>query len=175
MTNKKHILFICIIQLLICSVVNAQTNTDTLSHSKSSTSVFYYIGGSFYSGDEYSNGSLNLRAGSFLYKNVIDVSATLNIGGYKTGEERQFTSDVGVDSRAYLPSHIKNINLAPYAGAGISWTFAPESYFELRLLAGSCWFVGPGSLDMGLQYGTESDFTLTLGYTFRIPVKKKQK
>jgi hypothetical protein len=82
---------------------------------------------------------------------------------------------VGVDSRAYLPFRIKDVNLAPYAGAGVSWSFAPESFFELRLLAGGCWFVGPGSFDIGLQYGTKSDFALTLGYTFRIPVKKKQK
>lgn len=67
------------------------------------------------------------------------------------------------------------MNLAPYAGAGISWVFAPESFFELRVLAGGCWFVGPGSLDIGLQYGTESNLSLTLGYTFRMPVKSKRK
>lgn len=140
------------------------------------TKVFYYIGGMLNGGGGSTSYSLNLRAGSYLYKNLLDVSATLNLGGNKSeGSKSQFTGDVGVDSRAYLPFRIKNVNLAPYAGAGVSWSFAPDKYFELRLLAGGCWFVGPGSLDIGLQYGTKSDFALTLGYTFRIPVKKKQK
>ena len=138
------------------------------------TKVFYYVGGMLNGGDGSTSCSLNLRAGSYLYKNLLDASATLNIGGNKTeGSESQFTGDVGVDSRAYLPFRIKNVNLAPYAGAGISWLFAPKSFFELRLLGGGCWFVGPGSLDIGLQYGNKSDFAVTLGYTFRIPSKKK--
>lgn len=138
------------------------------------TKVFYYVGGMLNGGNGSISYSLNLRAGSYLYKNLLDASVTLNIGGNKSeGSESQFTGDVGVDSRAYLPFRIKNVNLAPYVGAGVSWSFAPESFFELRLLAGGCWFVGPGSLDIGLQYGTKSDFAVTLGYTFRIPSKKK--
>ena len=140
------------------------------------TKVFYYVGGMLNGGGGNTSYSLNLRAGTYLYENLLDASATLNLGGNKAeGGEGQFAGDVGVDSRAYLPFQIKDVNLAPYAGAGISWSFAPEDYFELRLLAGGCWFVGPGSFDIGLQYGTKSDFALTLGYTFRIPVKKKQK
>lgn len=138
------------------------------------TKVFYYIGGMLNGGNGSTSYSLNLRGGTYLYENLLDASVTLNLGGNKPEEgEGQFTGDVGVDSRAYLPFRIKNVNLAPYAGAGVSWSFAPESFFELRLLAGGCWFVGPGSLDIGLQYGTKSDFAVTLGYTFRIPSKKK--
>lgn len=140
------------------------------------TKVFYYVGGMMNGGNGSTSYSLNLRGGSYLYENLLDASVTLNLGGNKPEEgESQFTGDVGVDSRAYLPFRIKDVNLAPYAGAGVSWSFAPESFFELRLLAGGCWFVGPGSFDIGLQYGTKSDLALTLGYTFRIPVKKKQK
>ena len=138
------------------------------------TKVFYYIGGMLNGGNGSTSYSLNLRGGTYLYENLLDASVTLNLGGNKPEEgEGQFTGDVGVDSRAYLPFRVKNVNLAPYAGAGVSWSFAPESFFELRLLAGGCWFVGPGSLDIGLQYGTKSDFAVTLGYTFRIPSKKK--
>ena len=140
------------------------------------TKVFYYVGGMLNGGNGSTSYSLNLRGGTYLYENLLDASVTLNLGGNKPEEgESQFTGDVGVDSRAYLPFRIKDVNLAPYAGAGVSWSFAPESFFELRLLAGGCWFVGPGSFDIGLQYCTKSDFALTLGYTFRIPVKKKQK
>lgn len=140
------------------------------------TKVFYYVGGMMNGGNGSTSYSLNLRGGTYLYENLLDASVTFNLGGNKPKEGKsQFTGDIGVDSRAYLPFHIKDVNLAPYAGAGVSWSFAPDSFFELRLLAGGCWFVGPGSFDIGLQYGTESDFALTLGYTFRIPVKKKQK
>lgn len=139
------------------------------------TKVFYYVGGSFSGGDEYSSGNLNLRLGSYLYKNLIDASATLNLGYNKSDKESKFAGDVGVDSRAYLPFRIKNVNLSPYAGAGVSYSFSPDTYFELRLLAGACWFVGPGSLDIGVQYGTKSDLSLTLGYTFRFTGKKKTK
>ena len=140
------------------------------------TKVFYYVGGMLNGGNGSSSYSLNLRGGTYLYENLLDASVSFNLGGNKAEEgESQFTGDIGIDSRAYLPFRIKDVNLAPYAGAGVSWSYAPESYFELRLLAGGCWFVGPGSFDIGLQYGTKSDFALTLGYTFRIPVKKKQK
>lgn len=140
------------------------------------TKVFYYVGGMLNGGNGSTSYSLNLRGGTYLYENILDASATLNLGGNKPEEgESQFTGDVGIDSRAYLPFRIKKVNLAPYAGAGVSWSFAPEKFFEFRLLAGGCWFVGPGSFDVGLQYGTKSDFSLMLGYTFRIPAKKKQK
>ncbi len=136
--------------------------------------VFYYIGGTFNGSDGTYNYSLNLRAGTYLYKNLLDVSLGVNIGGNKMEDsEHEFTGDVGLDSRAYLPFRIKNVNLAPYVGAGVSWSFAPSSYFEWRVLAGACWFIGPGSLDIGLQYGQKSEFAATLGYTFRIPIKKK--
>lgn len=139
------------------------------------TKVFYYVGGTYSGGDGYSNGSLNLRAGSYLYKNLVDASLTLNLGYSDTNGKGESTGDFGVDSRVYLPFRIKNVSLAPYVGAGISYSFMPDTYFEFRALAGGCWFVGPGSLDFGVQYGTKSDFSFTMGYTFRIPVKKKQK
>lgn len=139
------------------------------------TKVFYYVGGMLNGGKGYLNISTNLRFGTYLYKNLVDASITMNIGTNRTDEESKFAGDLGIDSRVYLPFRIKKINLAPYAGAGISWSFAPESYFEARFLAGGCWFVGPGSFDIGLQYGIESGFGATLGYTFRIPVKKKKK
>ena len=137
------------------------------------TKVFYYVGGSFNGSNGYSNGSLNLRVGSYLYKNFIDVSGTLNLGYNKTGGKSQFAGDVGMDSRGYLPFRIKNFNMAPYVGAGISYAFSPSSYFELRLLAGGCWFIGPGSMDIGLQYGLKSKLSFTLGYTLHLNLYKK--
>ena len=98
------------------------------------TKVFYYIGGMLNGGKGYLNFSTNLRFGTYLYKNLVDASVTMNIGRNRTDEDSKFAGDLGIDSRVYLPFRIKKVNLAPYAGTGISWSFAPESYFELRLL-----------------------------------------
>ncbi|MBR3987296.1 MAG: hypothetical protein IKK04_09080 [Bacteroidales bacterium] len=129
--------------------------------------VFYYVGGSFNKGENYSNGSLNLRGGTYLYKNTLDISATLGIGYVGMSDTSHFSGNIGIDSRYYLPYKPKAINLSPYAGAGVAWTFAPSAYFELRMLAGCCWFIGQGSLDFGLQYGIKSGVTFNVGFTFR--------
>lgn len=130
--------------------------------------IFYYIGGAFNGGDNYSSGRLNLRAGTYLFKSIVDASITTNIGYNKSGEQSQFAGDIGIDSRAYPPFlRIPKINLSPYAGAGVSWVMPPMNYFELRLLVGAAWFVGPGSLDVGTQYGTKTGLSFSIGYTFR--------
>lgn len=139
-----------------------------------SSRLFYYLGGSFNGSDGYSMGSLNLRVGTYLYKNLIDASVTLNAGYISSNNKGDFSGDIGIDSRAYLPFKIKNFNFAPYLGVGISYAYTSDSYFELRVLAGGCWFLGVGSLDLGVQYGTKSDYAVTLGYTFRLPLKKKK-
>lgn len=130
--------------------------------------IFYYIGGAFNGGDNYSSGRLNLRAGTYLFKSIVDASVTTNIGYNKSGEKSQFAGDIGIDSRAYPPFlRIPKINLSPYAGAGVSWVMPPINYFELRLLVGAAWFIGPGSLDVGTQYGTKTGYSFSIGYTFR--------
>lgn len=129
--------------------------------------VFYYVGGSFNKGESYSNGSLNLRGGTYLYENTVDISATFGIGYVKMSDTSQLSGNVGIDSRYYLPYKPKSINLTPYVGAGVSWTYAPSSYFELCMLAGCCWFIGQGSVDFGLQYGIKSGVLFTVGFTFR--------
>jgi len=139
------------------------------------TKFFYYIGSTYSGSEGYNNGMLNLRTGTYLYKNLVDVSLTLNLGYNSTNDDGDFAGDVGLDSRIYLPLHIKKFNFSPYLGGGVSWAFAPDSYSEFRFLAGGCWFVGPGSLDIGFQYGTESEWSVSLGYTFRIPYSKKKK
>ena len=132
-----------------------------------SSKMFYYVGGSYSMGDNYSGGNLNLRCGTYLYRDIVDLSATLSMGYSSMLDSAQFTSNIGLDGRYYLPWRPKKINLTPYAGVGMAYAFAPEKYFELRLLVGACWFVGPGNLDFGLQYGIKSGFTTTIGYTFR--------
>lgn len=142
-----------------------------------SNTWFSYMGGSLSGSKVSSEGTLSLRIGSFLYKDIIDASTSLNIGRLKSGDYSQWQMDIGLSSRYYKPLNLNNIRIAPYAGLGISWNITPLKYFELQLYAGGCVFVGPGSLDAGLQYGTQSKFSFTIGYTFRpgmLNTKKKK-
>jgi hypothetical protein len=132
--------------------------------------VFYQIGGSFNGSRGNHSGLLNLRCGTYLFQNKWDVSASLSLG-YTKSEKFQFSGNIGADSRVYFP--IKSINLSPYAGAGIYYSFPPNNYFEFKILTGACWFVGNGSLDAGVQYGIKSGFSFTVGYTFRPNLKSK--
>ena len=134
------------------------------------TNVFYQIGGSLSGSRGNHSGHLNFRCGSYLYENKWDASASISLGFTKSGSA-QFTGNIGVDSRYYFPRSIKGKNVSPYAGAGVSWAFAPSSYLELKLLTGACWFIGNGSLDAGLQYGIKSGLLFTIGYTFRPNIK----
>lgn len=134
----------------------------------------YSVGGSFSGGKGYSSGSLNLRYGTYLYQQKHDASITSNFGYNKTDDTLQFAGDVGFDSRYYFKLSSLKYNISPYAGIGFSWVFAPVSYFELRLLAGTCYFVGRGSIDLCLQYGTKSGFSAIIGYTIRPKMGKEK-
>lgn len=134
--------------------------------------VFYQIGGSFSGSRGNHSGLFNFRCGTYLYQNKWDVSASLSLGYTKSGKA-QFAGSIGADSRVYFP--IKSINLSPYVGTGISWSFPPNSHFEFKVLTGACWFIGNGSLDVGAQYGIKSGFSFTMGYTFRPIFKPKRK
>ena len=134
------------------------------------TRRFYYLGGQFSGAKGSHNGTINGRFGTFLYDDKWDTSLTLNLG-YVKNEKFQFAGSTGLDTRVYFP--IKKIRLAPYVGAGVSWTFAPTRYVELKGLAGSCWFIGGGSIDAGVQYGLKSGFSFTVGYTFQPKLKAR--
>lgn len=133
---------------------------------------FYYVGGSFNGTKESSTGSLNLRGGSFLYKDIIDAAATFNLG-YSKVVSASFAGDLGLSSRAYWP--IRKLSLSPYLGVGISWSFAPSMYFEFQAFTGVSWFVGPGSLDVGFRYGIKSSWAITIGYSFHPSYIKSMK
>lgn len=136
------------------------------------TRRYYYLGGQFTGSSGMHNGTINGRFGTFLYKDRWDVSLTLNLG-YIKNDDFQFAGSVGLDMRTYFP--IRKIRLAPYVGGGISRTFAPTKYGEIRGLIGTCWFVGSGSLDMGLQYGLNSKLSFTAGYTFSPAFRNRER
>lgn len=132
------------------------------------TRVFYSIGAMLNYMDGSFTSTLTMQAGTYLYKNLLDASVGVNAGYNKPKEGKgAFSGDLSLSAKAYLPLHLSNVHLSPYAGAGIAWNFAPSSFFEPRVLAGLCWFIGPGSLDIGGQWGSKSGFSVTFGYTFR--------
>lgn len=135
---------------------------------------FYYYGCNFNGSKGSHTGNLSLRVGTYLYRDWIDGSFTSNMGYNVTEGGSQFALDFGIDNRYYLnfwkrkkDAKPPKVNMAPYAGLGLSLTVSPQVYFELRFFTGFCWFVGPGSLDFGFQYGLKSSYSFNVGYTFR--------
>lgn len=128
--------------------------------------LFVYGGASVNGGNGNSTYMLNVRLGTFLYKNYLDVAINANIGAISSSGSTDGSGDVGISGRAYLPITIKDYHISPYLGTGINYSFMPTSYSELMLYGGITWAIGPGALDIGIQYGTKSDFGLTFGYTF---------
>ncbi|MBQ7042759.1 MAG: hypothetical protein IJN66_08665 [Muribaculaceae bacterium] len=128
--------------------------------------LFVYGGAQFNGGDGSSTYMLNVRLGTFLYKNYLDVAINANIGAVSSSGSNEGSGDIGISGRAYLPLIIKNYQISPYLGAGANYSFMPTSYSELMLYGGITWAIGPGALDVGIQYGTKSNFGLTFGYTF---------
>lgn len=154
-------------------VTMAEDTKHIITQRRHASKWFLQVGGNFSGSKGAHNGTFSASAGTFLLFDRLDASVSLSMGYSLSNKKAQFTGSTGLDSRCYFP--IRKINLAPYAGAGISWTFAPEKFFEARFLAGASWFVGPGSLDAGAQYGIKSGFSFTMGYTFHFRLKKKSR
>lgn len=127
---------------------------------------FLYIGGQLSGSKDYTNLMFSGRTGTFLFKNSLDVGATLNYG-YSSVEGREsYSGDVGLDVRWYL--RIKKIGLAPYVGGGVTRIFEPEEYTEGRVFAGLCYLIESGSLDLSYQYGKTFKSSFSIGYTFHL-------
>ncbi|MDR1726044.1 MAG: hypothetical protein LBR28_06615 [Bacteroidales bacterium] len=144
-----------------------KTENKVMSSSVNSSSKlsqkpwFIYLGANGLFGGETSNLYCSTRAGLFLYKNKWDIAASLTLG--KNGEAFMF--DIGVNSRVYFPLTLKNMKLAPYLGIGLTYNVIGEvSYWDLPIYAGTSWYVGPGSVDLGIQ--AWKNFAITIGYTF---------
>lgn len=115
---------------------------------------------------------INTRIGFFLLKNRWDIALSaslidiLNGGYYANAEDEIVNVELGLVSKVYFP--IKKIKLSPYVGAGISRTFDTlvkgGGGWNYTALVGASWYIGHGSLDLGVQ--VYKNFNLTLGYTF---------
>ena len=133
--------------------------------------------------DFYYNFYGNIRGGFFLLANKWDIALSIMLGG---NDKDDFFMSVGLISKVYFP--IKKIGLSPYIGAGVSYNLklsfayntagefddAQTHYIDVPVTAGITWRLGPGSLDIGFQYGLRTAFMDNLnnsymgiiGYTF---------
>ena len=110
----------------------------------------------------------SFRAGTFLYRDIIDFSVLANMGISSNDTSTNFNGDLGLMGRVYYPIRsLKAFPMAPYAGIGTTMTYSPSFNLELVFYAGVSMYVGPGSIDVGVQYGLSSKFAATFGYTFR--------
>jgi outer membrane protein W len=84
---------------------------------------------------------------------------------------------IGLSSKYYFPTTIKGERISPYLGGSIGYTYvsAYDSMSDTEtsgwqadnsILAGVSWALGPGSLDVGVEYSKVSNFAVTVGYTF---------
>lgn len=140
-----------------------------------SSRLFWYAGGALNGTKGNFTGTINLRAGTYLYKNLIDCSVLANLGVLSSDASTDFTGDIGLMGRAYIPMKKQKTPIAPYGGLGVTLNYTQETYVELVFYAGVSIFVGPGSLDVGAQYGIKSKFALTIGYTFRPRIGEKKR
>ena len=75
-----------------------------------------------------------------------------------------------LSSRLYLSKWMPKSKIIPYAGLGLGYSanISESGYdgsFEPVFSTGANWYLSKGSIDAGLQYGTERGFCFNIGYT----------
>jgi hypothetical protein len=139
---------------------------------------FFYVGEQgMFDSDHNISLSLNTRVGFFLLMNRWDLAATysINFSGNSDNDDIIGQTNVGIMSKFYFP--IKKYNISPNVGGEISMLSYRDAQsnttqtLNKSLLIGVSWFVGFGSLDIGIQTGQE--VTTMVGFTFFPKFKKK--
>ncbi len=136
--------------------------------------MFWYAGGNIHGTKGNFNGSINLRIGTYLYKNYVDCSITSDLGLMSASGSTSFSGNIGIMGRGSFPIPIPKVPIAPYGGIGINLNLSPQVYFEIVTYTGISLYIGPGSIDIGFQYGLKSKFSATFGYTFRPQFSKRK-
>ena len=147
---------------------------------------FFYLGFSETFDYDLNNFNLNLnsRIGFFLLNNRWDLAVFCTGGMDADSIRTSLLLHTGIMSKVYFP--IKKLKISPYIGAGISHITTciyndsgdyGDKYFvnisnswDIPVYTGISWFVGPGSFDVGFQFG--KNFTTMIGYTFSPRFKK---
>jgi hypothetical protein len=127
---------------------------------------FFYIGGQLGGSTQHDiNLSINTRLGFFLLLNRWDLAATFSFGASGYTNIKSSSSafvNAGLMSRVHFP--IKKTGLSPYVGGQISVSyFGGEPTLNGGGIIGMQWFVGIGSIDIGVNIG--NIFSGSAGYT----------
>ena len=131
---------------------------------------FLTFGGQFGVSDNITLGA-NARGGTFLLQNIIDLGLGIYINAiipYEEDSSVQMMYDLS--SRLYLSKWMPKSKIIPYAGLGLGYSanISESGYdgsFEPVFSTGANWYLSKGSIDAGLQYGTERGFCFNIGYT----------
>lgn len=153
-------------------------NASQLSKLPEATSAmhpwFFYVGGQI-GGDTQKNinMSVNTRIGFFLLLNRWDMAATLSTGlsGNIDGEP-SYWSNIGLMSRVHFP--IRKIGISPNIGGEVTYTPFGNGAGTISgaAVAGISWYIGSGSLDLGVSVGKQ--ITAMGGFTFAPRPKGKR-
>jgi len=94
-----------------------------------------------------------------------DIAATFSeqISGNFESEDVSLQTSIGVMTKVYYP--ITKYNFSPFAGAeaAVSFVKGAKATFTPSFLVGMSWFVGSGSLDVGVRAGSST--SLMVGFT----------
>jgi hypothetical protein len=131
---------------------------------------FCYVGGMFNLDSlKNINTTITTSVGFFLLNNRWDLAAMVSSSAMGNADTEDVTSQVsaGLQSKVYFP--LKQYNISPSIGAEIALTnvtFGETSTttFTPAVLLGISWYVGGGSLDIGLKINSHT--TVMVGYTF---------
>ena len=135
---------------------------------------FFYIGGQI-GGDTQKNVnmSVNTRLGFFLLLNRWDMAATLSTGlSGNIESEPSYWSNIGLMSRVHFP--IRKIGISPNIGGEMTYTPFGNGAGTISgaAVAGISWYIGSGSLDLGVSVGKQ--ITAMGGFTFAPRAKGKK-
>lgn len=127
---------------------------------------FFYIGSAQrFDSEKNINGALSARAGVFLLKDKWDIAGTFSeqISGNIESSDVSLQTSIGVMTKVYYP--ITKYNFSPFAGAEAAVLFVKggKASFSPSFLVGMSWFVGSGSLDVGIRSGNST--SLMVGFT----------
>jgi hypothetical protein len=140
---------------------------------------FFYLGGmTYFDSNKNVDVAFSTHLGFFLLLNRWDLALSFSefMKGNSTSDAFTAQASFGLMSKIYFP--IKEYNLSPSIGGELDLSATttgeedPVTTFSPALLLGVSWYIGIGSLDVGLKIG--SGVTTMIGYTF-IPQFSKDK
>lgn len=153
---------------------NDKFNPDDYSYANldrlGSSRWFLTFGGQLGYNDNFTIGA-NARGGAYLLRDILDLGLGVNVNVLVPDEgDESVMLMFDLSSRLYLSKWMPRSRIAPYAGLGLGYSVDvansdSSGSVEPVISAGANWYLSKGSIDIGLQYGTERNFCFNIGYT----------